>query len=152
MISPCTWTSAVGVLNELLPGCDSFLPDAIAAAAEKSGHSVVFLPLPEWESMPDTDIIALLISVDLRDDERLIVVTEASWFKKVGPLEMVGSDLSGFLANHWSTYGEFAVDGDLVLVLLDRKSICIFHHEGFYCTLKLASPSATGRIGKTLNQ
>ena len=136
MITPISWPLALQELGKLLPGCTALLPDAIAEAARKAGHSVHFVPLNGWESMNDEAVFQMILPGELKLREAMIIVTEAS-FSKATPFSLHRGDLPEFLQFHFRDYNECAINGDTIILLPEHRMIVIFHHEGVFSVIEV---------------
>jgi hypothetical protein len=138
MIILISWLLAIRELEKLLPGCGKLLPDAIADAARKAGYSVHFVPLEGWEALTDDEIIQTILPSEVNLDETILVVTDAS-FSNASPFSLQRVDLRGFVNLHFAQYKECVVNGDVVIIIPERRTIVLFHHEGAYSIIEVAN-------------
>lgn len=139
MVTSISWAAAEAVLQDLLPGCKSFAPDTIADAAREQGYEVEFVPMADWESRTDRDILDVIIKIPVETTENMIVITEASYFRDAGPFSMSGSDFCTFPEQHFVDYGECAVGGDFVVLRPQQHFVILFHHEGYFASIDTSS-------------
>lgn len=135
-----SWPEAFAILRGFLPDCNQLVPDAILEAARIAGFQAELRQLPDWESLTDFEIIRLILPARENPAERLVFVSDVCFSKKIEPFLITIGQLEDFVSDHLSTYHECAVNGDLVLLLLERKQIVLFHHEGYYATITIDRP------------
>ena len=101
-------------------------PDAIAALVAK----IDWMPVPDWSSKDDNDIAIRANLYGLGLAGFLLVVTEASFAKRLGAFRVDAKGLGNLVQSHLQKYGECFFNGDVVIVELAGKRIWLFHHEG----------------------
>ncbi|WLD14996.1 hypothetical protein [Planctellipticum variicoloris] len=145
VVTSIDWSDALSALNSLLPNSrDSirdkrgFLPDRIADAASAAGLSFTFLPMKDYESLDDLDILARILPESRVCGADVIVITDES-FVRGGPFRTAADSLNEFASWHRLTFGRFVFDGDVILLFPARSQIVLFHHEGYYASIDCLS-------------
>lgn len=135
MLRTITWDDALAAAKKIVPGCSILIPDPIADAAKANGLSVVFHPIPEWESLSDDEMLSIVGLCDGDSDEIVIAVTDESFGPRT-PFIFKLIERSEFCLAHRDRFGMIVFDGDAVFILPESRRILLLHHSGFYCRLQ----------------
>lgn len=87
--------------------------------------------LEDWLNTDDLDILHCLESL-YPFEGKLIIVTDASYKKDLGPFIVEANRINEFIENHYKNYNEYFLDTDVIIINLEKKLVWIFHHEGIY--------------------
>jgi hypothetical protein len=87
--------------------------------------------LDNWEDIDDLEIFYCLKKIK-NPEGQLIIITESSYKKKLGPFKINASDIEFFISNHLTEFSECFFNGDAQIISFEHKSMWLFHHEGQY--------------------
>ncbi|WP_371368286.1 hypothetical protein SRRS_19220 [Sporomusa rhizae] len=93
-----------------------------------------WFPLDDWENANSLEIISLFNNLKTLEG-KLIIITDASYKKELGPFHVDAFDLNEFVIKHKQSFGETFLDTDILILSVDLKKIWMFHHEGVYALI-----------------
>ena len=80
-------------------------------------------------------ILERILPDDIPAESELICVAESS-YTKLMPFVLFRGDVETFVDEHRIRFGECVVNGDLVAIVPSIRSIVLFHHEGYFATIR----------------
>lgn len=92
--------------------------------------------LGDVNDLSDLEIVMLLSGLE-QFQEKLTVVTDASYQKDLGPFQVESSSIVDFAIKHFDLFGERFCETDVLIISFERKLAWIVHHEGVYAVVDL---------------
>lgn len=134
LYSEFKWLDFHKLINDYF-GFDFESIDDLINKIEMRSEKIEWHSLKEWEDLDDTTIYGMLESVEKPEGE-IFIITEMSYFNKLGPFKLKATDIRQFIAQYFNQFHECFFNGDLLMFNIEHKLIWIFHHEGVYAFVK----------------